>query len=263
MRKALSFVLLLAAISFFVKLPAANAQLPDSISKLSLTNQWKEAEFTVPSGEETKYLDGSLSMNLSDVPLSQALDEISSKTGVHFSYSKEVVPIERTVSVNVEKVTIAKALDQTLAGTDLSWVPMSNDQVVITELAQAQEGEGNIKGKVVDQNGNPVAFANVVIVGTTLGAAADVNGNYAVKDVPSGAHILRASAVGYRTAEANITVAAGEALSQDFTLTQDLLGMHEMVVTGTTIPVQKLNATNSISTLSPKGVDYGTATEHY
>ena len=33
---------------------------------------------------------------------------------------------------------------------------------------------------------------------------------------------------------------------------QDALGMHEVVVTGTAIPVQKLNATNSISTLSPK-----------
>ena len=210
MKKALSFLFLFTVISFFVKSPEANAQLPNPVSNLSLTGHWKEANFPAPNSSETKYLSGTLSVNLTDVPLLTALDEISSKTGVHFSYSKEVVPIERKVSVNVQNVTLAEALDQTLSGTDLSWIPMNDNQVVITELAQAQEGNGNIKGRVVDQDGNPVAFANIIIVGTTLGAAADVNGNYTIQSASSGTHVLRASAVGYRTVDANITVTASE-----------------------------------------------------
>jgi len=252
MKKALSFLLLFAAISFFMKLPTAGAQLSNPGSKLSLINQSKEAKVTTPNNDETKYLNGSLSVNLTDVPLSNALDEISSKTGVHFAYSKEVVPINRKVSVNVENATIAEVLDQTLAGTDLGWIPMEGNQVVIADKAEVQQAKGTIKGKVVDQNGNPVPFANILIRGTTLGTAADVNGDYTIESAPAGAQTVVASAVGYRSAGAQVTVNEGGTTTQDFTLEQDLLGMHEVVVTGTTTPVQTLNATNAISTVSPK-----------
>ncbi len=252
MRNALNFLMLTSALVLLAGLPRAEAQTPVPTSQLSTFQGWKEVHFSPAATSETKYLNSSLSMNLTDVPLSRALDEISSKTGVRFSYSREVVPINRQVSVNVQDATVTQALDQTLAGTDLSWIPMENNQVVITELPQTQGGSGTIKGKVTDQSGNPVAFANIIIVGTTQGAAADVNGNFTIQNAPAGAHLLRASAVGYTTNESRITVTSGETTTQDFTLAQDLLGMHEVVVTGTAIPVQKLNATNSISTVSPK-----------
>ncbi len=252
MKKTFGFALLLSALVLLTTLPRAEAQIPATASQFSSLSQWSEARFTPADKSQTTYLNSSLSMNLADVPLSRVLEEISSKTGVHFSYSKEVVPIEREVSVNVENATVTEALNQTLAGTDLGWIPMGNSQIVITELAQAQQGKGTIKGKVVDQSGAPVAFANVLVVGTTLGASADVNGDYVIQGAPAGTHVLRTSAVGYRPVDVRVTVNNNETTSQDFTLEQDLLGMHEVVVTGTTIPVQKLNATNSISTVSPK-----------
>lgn len=252
MRNALNFLLLTAALVLCARTPGVDAQIPATTSQLSTFEGWKEVRPAPADRSETRYLQNSLSVNLTNVPLSRALDEISSKTGIRFSYSKEVVPIAREVSVNVQDATVEETLNQTLAGTDLSWVPMENNQVVITELPQAQQGQGTVKGKVVDQAGNPVAFANILVMGTTLGASANVNGDYVINNVPAGPHELRASAVGYTTIMAHITVSNQETATQDFTLAQDLLGMREVVVTGTTIPVTKLNATNSISTVSPK-----------
>ena len=252
MRNALNFLLLTAALVLCARTPGVDAQIPATTSQLSTFEGWKEVRPAPADRSETRYLQNSLSVNLTNVPLSRALDEISSKTGIRFSYSKEVVPIAREVSVNVQDATVEETLNQTLAGTDLSWVPMENNQVVITELPQAQQGQGTVKGKVVDQSGNPVAFANVLVVGTSLGASANVNGNYVISNVPAGPHELRASAVGYTTKMARISVTNEETATQDFTLALDLLGMHEVVVTGTAIPVTKLNATNSISTVSPK-----------
>lgn len=57
---------------------------------------------------------------------------------------------------------------------------------------------GKIAGKVTDkQTGLPLAGANVVIKGTTLGAAADVEGNYYIIQVPPGTYQVVATVIGY------------------------------------------------------------------
>jgi len=66
--------------------------------------------------------------------------------------------------------------------------------------ASAQQNiYGSITGKVVDrETGQPLRFANVVIVGTTLGANAPT-GQFNVAVVPVGTYTLKASFVGYET----------------------------------------------------------------
>merc|ERR1712000_77584 len=60
----------------------------------------------------------------------------------------------------------------------------------------------NVSGTVSDAaTGNALAGANVVVEGTDLGAAADVNGSYTIANVPSGATVT-ASMIGYASASA-------------------------------------------------------------
>ena len=59
---------------------------------------------------------------------------------------------------------------------------------------------GKIKGKVVDAgSGEPLVGANVVVVGSSMGAATNVSGEYTVLNVPSGTFTLKTSYVGYQT----------------------------------------------------------------
>lgn len=63
--------------------------------------------------------------------------------------------------------------------------------------------QGTIKGKVFNPvNNQPVAFANVLILNTDLGAITDENGLYEIKAVPPGLYNVRASFVGYKTSTA-------------------------------------------------------------
>ena len=58
---------------------------------------------------------------------------------------------------------------------------------------------GKIAGRVVDKdNGEALPGANMVIQGTTLGAATDVDGNYYIINVPPGIYSLRASSIGIK-----------------------------------------------------------------
>lgn len=57
---------------------------------------------------------------------------------------------------------------------------------------------GKIAGKVTDaETGEPLPGANIVIEGTNLGAASDLNGNYTILNVPPGVYSVRFRFIGY------------------------------------------------------------------
>jgi len=58
---------------------------------------------------------------------------------------------------------------------------------------------GKIAGKIVDaKTGEPLIGANIIIVGTQLGASSDVSGRYYIIGVPAGTYSLKASYIGYQ-----------------------------------------------------------------
>jgi outer membrane receptor protein involved in Fe transport len=57
---------------------------------------------------------------------------------------------------------------------------------------------GKIAGRVTDsKTGEGVPGVSVVIVGTTIGAATDLDGNYSIINVPPGKYEIKASSIGY------------------------------------------------------------------
>jgi hypothetical protein len=54
--------------------------------------------------------------------------------------------------------------------------------------------QGIIRGKITNPvNNQPVAFANVLVLNTDLGAISDENGNYEIQNIPPGLYNVRAS----------------------------------------------------------------------
>ncbi len=59
---------------------------------------------------------------------------------------------------------------------------------------------GKIQGTVVDESTKePIAFANVTVLDTDLGAATDAGGDFFILNVPSGTYTVEVSYVGYQT----------------------------------------------------------------
>ena len=77
---------------------------------------------------------------------------------------------------------------------------------------------GKLAGKITDKStGEPIPFVNVILVGTTIGAATDVDGYYTILNIPPGTYSVRASAIGYN----NMTV-ENVNIQIDFTTKIDL-----------------------------------------
>lgn len=102
------------------------------------------------------------------------------------------------------------------------------------------QNTGKISGKVVDDKNDPLIGANIVIEGTTLGAAADENGSYYIINIPPGKYSIRVSSIGFTPEKLNeVKIMAGLTTRLDFTLKPSSAQVSEIVVTYTRPPVQK------------------------
>lgn len=91
---------------------------------------------------------------------------------------------------------------------------------------------GKIAGTVIEsETGDPVIGAAVQIEGTSLGAAADINGNYFILNIPPGLVNIRCSAIGYapRTIQ-GIQISSDQTSTVDFALDPESLLGEEVVV---------------------------------
>src|SRR6266704_5558430 len=112
------------------------------------------------------------------------------------------------------------------------------------------QGTGSIAGKVTDERGTPVAGAQVTIVQLGKGAVTTANGTYLIEAVAAGSHAVRVRIIGYRSQTHTVAVAAGQRVTQDFTLAPDPLNLEAVVVTGTETPRTKLETSNATTVLS-------------
>lgn len=108
-----------------------------------------------------------------------------------------------------------------------------------------------IRGKITNPiNNQPIAFANVLVLNTELGAISDENGMYEISDVPAGLYNVRASFVGFKTKTAfEVQVTLARPVQLDFELEEDASELSEVVVSSefsrseeTPLSVRKLNA---------------------
>lgn len=82
-----------------------------------------------------------------------------------------------------------------------------------------------VRGKVVDENGSPIPGATVVIVGTTVSAMSDVQGNFAIQAKIGDK--LRATFVGYSDSEVSV-----EETELTIRMSSDNQSLDEVIVVG-------------------------------
>ncbi len=123
---------------------------------------------------------------------------------------------------------------------------------VIPSFAQS----GKIVGKVTDvETGDPLIGANILISGTNLGAATNVDGEYIILNVPPNTYTLIARYIGYKeVTKTNITVSVNVTTETDFQMPNQTyeLGIVEIVAPK---PLINKNLTNSVNIVTSGDIE--------
>ncbi len=90
---------------------------------------------------------------------------------------------------------------------------------------------GKLSGVVTNkENGQPIAGANITVVGTLMGTSADASGRFFILNVPAGTYQIQASIVGFKPVLIeNVVVAPDFTTEVNFALEQTVLGIVETV----------------------------------
>ncbi len=109
---------------------------------------------------------------------------------------------------------------------------------------------GIVAGNIIDgdYNNEPLAFANILVKGTTIGTTSDFDGKYQLK-LDDGTYTIIYSFVGYQTKEiSDVVIKANQVVNLDVTLNTNSL---EQVVITTSI---KRNTENAVLNIQKKSV---------
>ena len=110
---------------------------------------------------------------------------------------------------------------------------------------------GSVSGRVTDStNDSPLIGANVILEGTSLGAATDGEGRYEIKGLEPREYIITVSYIGFRNFKENISLESGQRITKDLALQPEAIEMETYVVTASRRRERVEDAPAAISVIS-------------
>ncbi len=106
----------------------------------------------------------------------------------------------------------------------------ANHQNIATK-AIPMKGTRQIRGQILDANGEAMIGASVYLEGKKYGAITDFDGNYVINKVPAGKYALRTDYIGYQSVSEIVTVNTNESLLANVTLPESDVTLDEVVIT--------------------------------
>ncbi len=92
--------------------------------------------------------------------------------------------------------------------------------------------QGNLKGVVTDSvTAEPLIGANVFLMGTSLGSATNIEGEYHISRIPAGTYDVKISYVGYKPKILRVTIQNNRTLVLDVPLVADVIEGTEVTIT--------------------------------
>lgn len=139
-----------------------------------------------------------ITLSFANITLSEAMPKIEKASGYTFFYESQQLNVNQQVSLNVKNETIGKTIAALLKGTNIKFEIDATHIILYTGKNAKPSGDPQtITGTVVDENGEPIIGANVMVVGTSTGVITDIDGKYSI-NAPFGAN-LQISYIGFVT----------------------------------------------------------------
>ncbi|MBZ9785943.1 TonB-dependent receptor [Psychroflexus sp. CAK57W] len=178
-------------------------------------------------------LQQNLSVDYKDASLLDVLNDMKTKSKFNFFYNVDEIEEGKKISVKADNLAFEEVLKEIGKKANFDYA-FNGEQVVLTAavspvvVTEDVIQDRQVTGTVVDQDGNPLPGANVIVKGTSTGAQTDFDGMFSIQ-VPEDQNTLVVSYVGFKNVEVNVE---GKS-SVEVQLTPDAGQLDAVVVVGT------------------------------
>ncbi|TRX37409.1 TonB-dependent receptor [Flavobacterium sp. ZT3R18] len=187
-----------------------------------------------------KKLDTKISVSLNDLSLDLALNKLEKLANVKFSYNSRMTQLNQKVSINANNETLSSVLTRILKPLKINYTEVSN-QIVLQKETNQKVGingvvlsmidENPVKGKVVNEKGEPLSGVTVLVKGTQTGTSTDVDGSYTISAKTG--DVLQFSYIGLETKSVTVT---GDTVNVTLIASGEVL--HDVVIVGSRNPAR-------------------------
>ncbi len=138
-----------------------------------------------------------VTLNLKDAPIQKVFREISRQTGLSIVCSESLFEGFKPITIYAKDEDVRSVMEQCLRGQSLEF-KLDGNAIVIKRIQSADNSITaepppaiDVHGKVVNENGGPVAGASVQVKGDkTKGTSTDANGEFTLKAVDENATLI-------------------------------------------------------------------------
>ncbi|MBF7093059.1 SusC/RagA family TonB-linked outer membrane protein [Flavobacterium sp. ALJ2] len=203
-------------------------------------------------------LDTKVTIDVVNLSLDNALSKLEKSAKVKFSYNSRMTQLNQIVSIEANDETLSSILNRVLKPFNITYSEVSNQIILQKDSSQSASFEDInassslfeslfipvVKGKVVDQRGDPLPGATVLAKGSKVAALTDSDGNFVI-DMPANSKKLIVSYVGMETKEVDI-------VNSPLTISLSEVGQNlkEVVITTGYEKTSKRTFTGAISKIS-------------
>lgn len=169
-----------------------------------------------------------VSFRLTDATFKEVAREIEKQTGLTFLYGESKVSHLKYADLNFREADLGQVLDKCLAETGLSFRIVENTIVIVPAVKEAPQQKRVIRGKVTDKSGAGLPGVTLIIKGSKVGVASDVEGNFKIEILGMDNIVLVFSFVGMNQKE----VAVVDSNELRVVMEETSQAIQEVVITG-------------------------------
>ena len=189
-----------------------------------------------------------VNLDLQGVSIKTLFSEIQRQTNLHFIFNTEQTEQLNKLTVKAKEESVKSVLDRVFEGTGFTYTFRDNIIMVRFEgknSVQQANKEMEIRGVVKDKSGEPLPGVTVLIVGTQLGTATGMDGDFLLRVPEQDSVRLRFSFAGMKTKDVPYKKNQPALV---VVLEEEAESIGEIVVTGYQ-QIEKRNLTSSVVTV--------------
>ena len=206
--------------------------------------------------------DPTISLQLNNSTLEKLLEEIKTQTAFDYVLSDDVISPLTKVSINVKDVKLSEALNELSGRMNITFKITEKTILIIPKIVDGNKKDNNsfgvirqnIRGIIIDKETKmPLTGSNIILVTVKpfVGVTSDDKGTFVLKNIPVGRHSIQVSFMGYKsTVVSELLLTSAKELYLEIELEQSIEELEEVIIKPSIRKDKPLNSMASISARS-------------